>query len=745
MKTAIKKMPLLFLTCLLFCAALLAPVGGGKVSAATEAAPSSIDETNVLDDLKGSTLNGKEFNKDDFAQSDIRDPQIISLVEYGYSFYATKNDDYGLYVYIYNPHAQAFRDDVRNQIQMKAGDGGENTYHLTFLNYSTEVGYEGLFYKYKVTLTDTQKRLVLEDLLRAKRIYKVTEFELVSRDGAVQNYPCATTYTFTGYAKGYGSELAENESTLTCSVDGFEEYVKLNVHQTVYRPHGMFPIEEGGNSRKGQLYDGNQIQINSCYFRVPEKYFTKYGELTKTLCEWYEYQTQPMLVTTDANAYNKLHALHGAPLTTFDPSHNQAVMVMSWGNEYYNNLHTLTPPWHKTPFHWASNLDQSAFIDDGGEYKVQYSDYMLFWPGGDLSSEDWLSQRFPNLAGIFYTNGAYYSAEIPADSIQQELLQNSEYLGGETVVGRYSETLFTDTVDIGHTRGYNKEWIQLSKNENLIWNNAVVEEHGAAHFYDELVKEEESITFQKGITVTNADLKGTDEEISKNLFIAEENVADLKNEFDKAQKNEEKVVLLRYATTNYHSAKAIVKIVDTSDDKTENDKDDTLMHSWMDEYHYDRINGYLAQETVFLNFNVISLWFATDDAETEIPVMMAPQDVISGLQPGVGEEPESIGNDGVPWYIWLILALLIIAVIIVLIIFFPVLRPIIAAIAKGVVFIILLPFKLIGWIAKKISEAAKQRKEEKAAAPPKSPPAKKAANPKAPGNTGKKKEPKNDR
>lgn len=380
----IKRSPIILLLIFFLCTIFLAPMVGGEVSAADET-PDSIDETNVLDDLEGSTLNGKEFNKDDFEQSDIRDPQIISLVEYGYSFYSSRQQDYGLYVYIYNPHGVAFDTDTgRNRIQMKVGDGGEATYQLNFLNYSNQLGYEGLFYKFKIRLTETQQRDVLSALGRAERVYRVTEFEL-SEKNVVRNHKAATVYTFTGFAKGYGSELAADENTLTCAVDGFEEYVELDVHQTVYRPKGDLSIqseEKNGIYSQGQLKDGNQPQLNSCYFRVPKKYFTQYGELTRTVCEWDEYMTQPILLTTNLQAYRNLQAIQGSPTTAYYPEKDYGVMIISFGNQYYTNEHLFNPDWHVTPFLWTSNLETKDFDPENYSVSYWYEFYELHWPGG---------------------------------------------------------------------------------------------------------------------------------------------------------------------------------------------------------------------------------------------------------------------------------------------------------------------------------------------------------------------------
>ena len=107
---------------------------------------------------------------------------------------------------------------------------------MEFINYSTEAGYEGRFWKFKVKLNETQQTAILRELDEANRIYKISGIEL-SYKNQVTEYPCGQTYTYKGYALGYGSELAQSD-TLSCKVDGFEKYLSLDVRSTYYRPKG---------------------------------------------------------------------------------------------------------------------------------------------------------------------------------------------------------------------------------------------------------------------------------------------------------------------------------------------------------------------------------------------------------------------------------------------------------------------------------------------------------------------------
>ena len=77
----------------------------------------------------------------------------------------------------------------------------------------------------------------------------------------------AQTYTYMGYAEGYGSELATGD-TLACKVDGFNKYLTLDVRSTYYRPGGS-----NGSENK-------QDTLHSVYFAVPNEIIREYGVMT---------------------------------------------------------------------------------------------------------------------------------------------------------------------------------------------------------------------------------------------------------------------------------------------------------------------------------------------------------------------------------------------------------------------------------------------------------------------------------
>lgn len=60
----------------------------------------AFEERNVMDDLKGSMIDGKAFNLKDYGLNSRGALRVFSFVEFGYSYDFTRQNDYGLYVYV---------------------------------------------------------------------------------------------------------------------------------------------------------------------------------------------------------------------------------------------------------------------------------------------------------------------------------------------------------------------------------------------------------------------------------------------------------------------------------------------------------------------------------------------------------------------------------------------------------------------------------------------------------------------
>ena len=126
------------------------------------------EESNVLDDLKGSVINGENFSLLTYNFNPLKDTEVISFLEYGYTFYENYQDSFGLYVYVYNPKDLDYvKNSSRHTISLRVGSDTSKDYTkypLTFINASRETNYVDLFYKFRVELTDIDKKTILSSL-----------------------------------------------------------------------------------------------------------------------------------------------------------------------------------------------------------------------------------------------------------------------------------------------------------------------------------------------------------------------------------------------------------------------------------------------------------------------------------------------------------------------------------------------------------------------------------------------------
>ncbi|MEG2687965.1 MAG: hypothetical protein RSA24_02220, partial [Clostridia bacterium] len=259
----------------------------------------SFDNTNVLDDLKSSTVNGQKFDIKNYPFNEKSQAQVIDFVEYCYSIKANQRTNYGLYLYIYNPQGlNLSTDSKRNKAQMatkydSAGKAVDYTkFDLQFCSKCESGDYKNLFYKFKVVDKKVNDTTFADRVNSNERKYDISGIELLTYGSPnATEYAVNGAYKFTGYAEGYGLD-ATAKSTLTCKAQ-FLETIELEVKHTFYRT---------ATSSKGA---GFQNQLDTVYFAVPNRFFESYGKLQRIKAEWFEYKTNDIVVTSNQDFYNK--------------------------------------------------------------------------------------------------------------------------------------------------------------------------------------------------------------------------------------------------------------------------------------------------------------------------------------------------------------------------------------------------------------------------------------------------------
>lgn len=636
-------------------------------AATDDSVQTAYEQTNVLDNLKGSTIGGKEFDLKDYPHNSNGKPQIISFVEFCYSYYAEKQDDFGLYVYIYNPQDIALdMATERNKIQLTYGDNPSySKYVLEFLNYSTEAGYEGRFYKFRVQLTEAQKSDILRAVKSDERIYKISGIELSVKNN-VTEYTCATTYTYKGYAFGYGSELAQSD-TLSCKVDGFDKFLSLDVHSTYWRP-------------KGTHSDGyTKDTIHSVYFSVPNDIITEYGEMTGVHATWLNAYTAPILVTGNQTIYSTLQ------------NHINKYVGGDSKEDYSNRKLDYTIVATKAAEGLRDDVDMAPY---GGYYA--YNPYYSCYNGDNayINSYDHLISY---LRYLFYAdNGNADTYVLPAEKLIGDKVKGvkgwfetyTEKYGGTLINNRYSKALF-DKVDTKFTDAH------ITSNDEYKLTDNTVSDKVWDRLFGNSVKHENSYTFSAIQKVTVSDINHLSDKTAfcNSYYVAESDYNDFTKYVRDANAKKETVYLFRYTQTEYVANEAT---------EYSRDKEWYLFGGNFGKYKYVDTNAYFCQMWVQLDFDIIDLTFTKDDVVTVIPVIMSPIDIAADGDHPASTQPEK----GLAW--WQIL-LGIIALVIILWLLIKFAPPIIYALGA----VISIPFKAIGGLIKSGKERQRERKAER--------------------------------
>ncbi len=655
------------------------------------------DSTNVLDDLKSATVNGQPFNLSAYPRNPFGTPQVITFAEYCYSQYENGNGNYALYIYVYNPALTEFSlISQRNKIELSsdffyAGEEGTvgsvkdyTKFPLKFCNASTGE-YENRFLKFRIVdennvLLNAQRE---REEATGSRYYHIAGIELFAIGGdatTAQDYWVNQYYQFSGYAEGYGDS---EKFPFQCDATGSAEAVQLDVQHTYYRTE---------SSSKGE---NHQNQLDTVYFAVPKRLFDTYGKLQRIKAEWYEYKTKDYVVTSNSEFYNAVQSYlgkivpssSGQVLETIEPVLNDDIgyalahgmkTLSAWGSESYESAE------------WGWNLGVALRIDEIcdrltllfltdniDEYDPYETDNEGTIKGNELYDRI-MSYDKSYDAGTQPVKDGTISADLFESDIDDSRKVDSEQ--GKIQQG-YSYYDFDADTDI-------QKLVSWSDGDPSFWENW--NEFG---FWDTLfgnIPSETGREISPIQVLKESDLSGTEAEVSQRLLVNIGDVKDLKAAYDDAIKvdpldpddEECYLVLFRFATSDYYAAPADIY-------------EEKFPHTT-----YTKM-AYVAQQSVFFDFDVIDLTFNKDGVYTVIPVVSDPIDIVNDLT-----SPTDMGDDGLN-----ILAL--IALILILIVVLVVLMPVLPYIAKGIVWLVCLPFKAIAKLCKGIAASAKKRNERK--------------------------------
>ena len=596
--------------------------------------------------------------------------QVVRFQEFCYSNIDWVNDMYGLYVYIYNPSKYALKKgDGYNKVNMAVEydlNGLPKTYANLTLEYCDDS--KG-FYKFYI-LESGSLRSRVEDYVQkhGKRRYDIAGLQLTYiNEDETDTQTKDRAYGYTYYFKGYAKECDVNnpdENTLSFSFENLET-IKLDVKQTNYRT--------------GDFVDNVCDELNTVYFTVADDIFETYGNLQKIEAEWYEYKTKPVFVTSDMSAYNALKPYIGKNIGKKNDDLGWSVAWEKWDivtenvhNVYFDkgyNNRTLDNDYFENLVDWI----RLCYFDDDAVFVPQID--WLFPRVGATKNSDYKVSKTEMMdyakiyAAMYAPNsdkfvGAYgeYSMNLFENSIDEDRLHLVQKHNKNATSGYVRQT-----IDVG-----DKDSLTVKKDQNWwdkLWHGVQYEEKG----YDPIIVLDDLSALQ----AMNA------EEFATEYLVNADEAENIKAHCENEIKNNGRVVLFRFAVTDYYASTAYFEKIGNND--------------------FTDADGYVAQETVFLNFDVISLTFRSElGVGTVIPVVSDPLDIINGVDPS-----PDLKNDNTPdWVYLLVVGLLLILGLVALVFLGLFVGPALKIIWK----VIWLPFKLIGALFKGIGKLFKGKK-----------------------------------
>ena len=595
---AIRKIGSVFAALFLMLFTVISTIWGGRNSALVAYADGApeYDGTNVLEDLEGGEIDGKAFALNDYPFDEDRDTAVLLFAEYCYSFYFDKQGNYGLYLYVYNPKGLVFdTESGRNTVTLAVGDTSEYIeYPLEYLNKSERTDYEGLFYKFKVRLTNAERTEILDKLNSSERFYHVSGAELLE-EGQINPEDIAVNaeYRYKGYAAGYGPTSGSGESTLTYTKLAGEVYTvgEEGIRQTFYRP-------EGSNGKNSYTQD----TLQSVYFAVPDRYFESYGILSELRAEWLKARTAWGMVTGTQEYYDAFLGAVGYAVENSSPLYGTTIDGTQLPFLDYA-LYTTSNIDDRYVFNYGGRVDGAtaipylAYVFPTEEWGTDAADdYVVPW----TEMREWMEE---------YHDAYDHSRNYTSGNLNWRFdpPYDGEYLEVDGVTYGYSKALFESwdnqktVADIsrGETLSLTSETISQSWWQKLFGGGTEI----SSDTFDDI----EAIHI-----VGESDFQASEQLTCDGLYIDRSDYEDFRAFYEEAEKNGERVVLLRYDVGEYSALEAAEGIPYDGDQITGIEDGDT--------------NARLFQMDVYIGFDLISLTFDNGEQEFVIPVVSDPID-----------------------------------------------------------------------------------------------------------------------
>ncbi len=530
----------------------------------------NFDESYVLTDLSNATIFDKPFDVADYPKDDKGELRLLDFSEWCFSTRFDLRDNYGLYLYVYNPQCIAFAENVLNKIEIATEYTDEGVpsvwekFNLTICNATAD----NLFYKIKVSNPSSiYDRVAVSS---NERRYDIAGIELVApQEVNAHDYNVEGTWVYSGYAKGCHSS-SENESTLSCDIKSLSTIDLSDLHFTIYR------------TWKNTMWAD---QLTSVYFSVPENIVRDYDVLYSIQAETYQYLTSPIFCVYD-------HCIAGTSAVFAD----------------YEQLYKDLYAQRGIPNPKSKNNDYDRILcwdvqpGDAGEAWGYYSCYN--------TKDNFTQMTLDTLAWLFQVSDTEYFS-VTSDKLLT-YMQNYSAAFGQDINGKYSKDLFSDFY-YAYYQNYpevQNGYLPLNLDISGEYDFSLVGASSKFDFWKALFGKwdgtAETNPISPIIEVRYSDIAAlSDDQISEQFFIQKSDVANFKDFV--CQQTNRRTYLFRLAKSDYYTTPV--------------------------SNNYGVI-GYLAQEVAYLDFDIISMGYSKNGVVTIIPVVCNPVDFIGSVEPG---------------------------------------------------------------------------------------------------------------
>ena len=569
--------------------------GGTVTTSAEEAGERAFDSSPVLADLTGAeTTTGETFDLTDYPYNENGKAQLVSLVEYAYSYAANMRGSYALYLYIYNPTGAAIATGTgmnAAQLAVSYGADGEpdgyDKFDLIFCNRSGG-DYNNLFYKFRVEDHESADgKTIAERVNSNARRYDLSGVELAAEgvsNPTEYSDSVAGTYIYSGYASGCGPD-ATAASTLTCEAEPLDVIAVEDVRSTYYNfPRTMT----------------KDTQLNSVYFALDADYEFLDGtdELYGIEAEYWKYLTAPMFVTDSTSFYDSQKSWVGVNIGSGGDAANEWA-AYSW--EY--SLHPALVAGLTVAGGLPGGILSQIFRDAGTVYNAA----SLPWNISDTEESNYITK----MVYLFSTYGTDVSDYVlPREEIMQYWADYTEAHGAGSIRGGYNDDLFVPYDEDGDGRTddpYNRIYTTVDDVIDIPGFNA--DDWLQGWFLNLFGSTFDGISGIVPIVEVTAEDIANEKAIPSELYVAADDVEEFTDFCRSRFAQGKRVYLFRYDVSEYTAEDIVVDrhgVTPADSSSTE-----------------------LRQEFVSLGFDMISFTFKdAAGALTVIPAAMSPIDVI---------------------------------------------------------------------------------------------------------------------